>query len=102
MILLLLRGLGFGGPVGSILATAAKQVGKNASTRMILKAALKNNLGKISAMTTVEGLLGSMHESQLQEVRVQAGQMKEKDVGKIVTAGALTGCFLSGRSTPSS
>ena len=86
-------GLGFGGPVGSILATAAKQVGKNASTRMILKAALKNNLGKISAMTTVEGLLGSMHESQLQEIRVQTGQMKEKDVGKIVTAGALTGAF---------
>ena len=84
-------GLGFGGPVGSILATAAKQVGKKATTRMILKAALKNNLGKISGMTTVEGLLGSMHESQLQEVRIQANQMKEKDIGKIVTAGVLTG-----------
>ena len=84
-------GLGFGGHVGGILATAAKQVGKTATTRMILKAALKNNLGKISGMTTVEGLLGSMHESQLQEVRIQADQMKEKDIGKIVTAGVLTG-----------
>ena len=86
-------GLGFGSAVGGVLATAAKQVGKKATTRMILKAALKNNLGKISGMTTVEGLLGSMHESQLQEIRIQTGQMKEKNVGKIATAGVLTGAL---------
>jgi len=84
-------GLGAGAGVGGVLAAAAKQVGKKATTRMILKAALKNNLGKISGMTSVEGLLGSMHESQLQEIRVQTGQMEEKDVGDIVTAGVLTG-----------
>ena len=76
--------------MGGVLAAAAKQVGKKATTRMILKAALKNNLGKISGMTSVEGLLGSMHESQLQEIRVQTGQMEEKDVGDIVTAGVYT------------
>ena len=63
-------GMGFGGPIGSILAQAAKQVGKGATTRMILKTALKGNLGKIGGMTTVEGLLGGMHEAQRQELMI--------------------------------
>lgn len=84
-------GMGFGGPIGSILAQAAKQAGKGATTRMVLKTALKGNLGKIGGMTSVEGLLGSMHESQRQEMLIEADMMGKKDVGDIVTAGALTG-----------
>jgi len=84
-------GMGFGGPIGSILATAAKQAGKGATTRMVLKHALKGNLGKIGAMTSIEGLLGSMHESQRQEMLIEADMLGKKDVGDIVTAGVLTG-----------
>ena len=84
-------GMGFGGPIGSILAAAAKQVGKGATTRMILKAALKGNLGKIGGMTSIEGLLGGMHESQRQELMIEAKGFGEKDVGKIATSAALTG-----------
>ena len=84
-------GMGFGGPIGSILGAAAKQVGKGATTRMILKAALKGNLGKIGGMTSIEGLLGGMHESQRQELMIEAKGYGEKDVGDIVTAGVLTG-----------
>jgi len=84
-------GMGFGGPIGSILATAAKQAGKGATTRMVLKHALKGNLGKIGAMTSIEGILGSMHESQRQEMLIEADMLGKKDVGDIVTAGVLTG-----------
>tara|TARA_R110002153_G_scaffold235835_1_gene389211 strand:+ start:2118 stop:5426 length:3309 start_codon:yes stop_codon:yes gene_type:complete len=84
-------GMGFGGPIGSILSQAAKQAGKGATTRMVLKTALKGNLGKIAGMTSVEGLLGAMHESQRQEMLIEADMMGKKDVGDIVTAGALTG-----------
>ena len=85
-------GMGFGGPIGSIVAGAVKQAGKGATTRMVLKHALKGNLGKIGAMTSIEGVLGGMHESQRQEMLIEAGMMAEgKDVGAIVTAGALTG-----------
>tara|TARA_R110000803_G_scaffold4073_1_gene13985 strand:- start:91 stop:3393 length:3303 start_codon:yes stop_codon:yes gene_type:complete len=84
-------GLGFGGPIGSILAQAAKQVGKGATTRMILKTALKGNLTKIGGMTSIEGLLGGMHEAQRQELMIEAKGYGEKDIGKIATSAALTG-----------
>ena len=84
-------GLGFGGPIGSILAQAAKQVGKGATTRMILKTALKGNLKKIGGMTSIEGLLGGMHEAQRQELMIEAKGYGEKDIGKIATSAALTG-----------
>ena len=84
-------GLGFGGPIGSILAQATKQAGKGATTRMILKTALKGNLTKIGGMTSIEGLLGSMHESQRQEMLIEAEMLGKKDVGDIVTSGVLTG-----------
>ena len=86
-------GMGFGGPIGSMIAQAIKQSGKAATTRMILKHALKGNLGKITGMTTIEGVLGGMHESQRQEMLIEADMMgrEDKDISSIVTAGALTG-----------
>ena len=84
-------GMGFGGPIGSILAQATKQIGKGATTRMILKTALKGNLKKIGGMTSIEGLLGGMHEAQRQELMIEAKGHGEKDIGKIATSAALTG-----------
>jgi len=84
-------GMGFGGPIGSILAQATKQIGKGATTRMILKTALKGNLKKIGGMTSIEGLLGGMHEAQRQELMIEAKGYGEKDIGKIATSAALTG-----------
>ena len=84
-------GLGFGGPMGAILTGAIKQAGKGAATRVIMRQALKGNLGKITAMTSVEGLLGAMGESQRQEMKVEVGMMTEKDYGMIGTMGAVSG-----------
>ena len=86
-------GMGFGGPIGSIVAQAVKQAGKGATTRMVLKHALKGNLSKIGGMTTIEGVLGGMHESQRQEMLIEANMMgrEDKDTSSIVTAGVLTG-----------
>ena len=84
-------GLGFGGPIGAVLTGAVKQAGKGAATRVILRQALKGNLGKITAMTSVEGLLGAMSESQRQEMQVEVGMMAEKDYGRIGTMGAVSG-----------
>ena len=84
-------GLGFGGPIGSVVTQAVKQAGKGAATRAILATALKGNLGKITAMTSVEGLLGAMSESQRQEVEVEVGMMASKDWKTIGAAGALGG-----------
>jgi hypothetical protein len=84
-------GLGFGGPMGAILTTAVKTAGKGATTRAILSHALKGNLGKVTAMTSVEGLLGAMGESQRQEMKIEVGMMNEKDYGAIGTMGAVSG-----------
>lgn len=84
-------GLGFGGPIGSVVTQAVKQAGKGAATRAILATALKGNLGKITAMTSVEGLLGAMSESQRQEVKLEVGMMASKDWKAIGAAGALGG-----------
>ena len=84
-------GLGLGGPIGSVATQAVKQAGKGATTRAILATALKGNLGKITAMTSVEGLLGAMSESQRQEMEVEVGMMASKDWKTIGTAGALGG-----------
>ena len=84
-------GLGFGGPIGSIVTGAVKQAGKGATTRAIMRQALKGNLGKITAMTSVEGLIGAMGESQRQEMKVEVGMMAEKDYGMIGTMGAVSG-----------
>ena len=84
-------GLSLGGPIGSVVTQAVKQAGKGAATRAILATALKGNLGKITAMTSVEGLLGAMSESQRQEIEVEVGMMASKDWKTIGTAGALGG-----------
>ena len=84
-------GLGFGGPMGAILTTAVKTAGKGATTRAILSHALKGNLGKVTAMTSVEGLLGAMGESQRQEMKIEVGMMNEKDYGAIGTMGVVSG-----------
>tara|TARA_R100001377_G_scaffold9516_1_gene4842 strand:- start:503 stop:4045 length:3543 start_codon:yes stop_codon:yes gene_type:complete len=84
-------GLGFGGPMGAILTTAVKTAGKGATTRAVLSHALKGNLGKVTAMTSVEGLLGAMGESQRQEMKIEVGMMTEKDYGAIGTMGAVSG-----------
>ena len=92
-----IAGLGFGGPIGSILAQSAKQVGKGAATRAVLSHALKNNVGKLSAMTSVEGLLAGMHESQRQEAQKEVGLIAEKDWGDIATSAAIgTGASVVG------
>lgn len=92
-----IAGLGFGGPIGSILAQSAKQVGKGAATRAVLSHALKNNLGKLTAMTSVEGLLAGMHESQRQEAQKEVGLISEKDWGDIATSAAIgTGAAMAG------
>tara|TARA_R110000764_G_scaffold196201_1_gene281358 strand:+ start:5272 stop:8859 length:3588 start_codon:yes stop_codon:yes gene_type:complete len=84
-------GLGLGGPIGAIVGSAVKQAGKGAATRTILRHALKGNLGKITAMTSVEGLLGAMGESQRQEMKIEVGMMGEKDYATIGTMGAVSG-----------
>ena len=84
-------GLGFGGPMGAILTGAVKQAGKGATTRAILRQALKGNLGKVTAMTSVEGLLGAMGESQRQEMKMEVGMMADKDYAAIGTMAAVSG-----------
>ena len=84
-------GLGFGGPIGSALTAAVKQAGKGATTRAILRQAMKGNMGKITAMTSVEGLLGAMGESQRQEIKVEVDLMASKDWEMIGTMGAVSG-----------
>ena len=84
-------GLGFGGPIGSALTTAVKQAGKGATTRAILRQAMKGNMGKITAMTSVEGLIGAMGESQRQEVKLEVDLMASKDWEMIGTMGAVSG-----------
>lgn len=79
-----------GGPVGSAAALAARQAGKSMLSKAVMGHVLKNNLGRITTATTLEGLTGAMHESQRQELNIEVGRLGEKDYAGIATAGALS------------
>ena len=79
-----------GGPVGSAAALAARQAGKSMLSKAVMGHVLKNNLGRITTATTLEGLTGAMHESQRQELNIEVGRLGKKDYEGIATAGALS------------
>jgi len=85
-----LAGMLIGGPVGSAAAVAARQAGKGLLTRTVMGHMLKGNLGRITALTSLEGLAGAMHESQRQELNIEIDNMASKDWGNVALAGGLT------------
>lgn len=85
-----LAGMAMGGPVGGAAATAARQAGKSILSKAVMGHILKNNLGRITLLTGLEGLTGAMHESQRQELNIEIGRMADKDWGNVALAGGLS------------
>jgi len=78
------------GGASAIAAMAARKAGASVLSRAVMGHMLKGNLGRITATTSIEGLGGAMVESQRQELKIEIGQLAEKDWGDIALVGGVT------------
>ena len=78
------------GSAATVAALAARKSGKALLSKAVMGHMLKGNIGRITAATTLEGLGGAMAEAQRQELKIEIGQMEEKDWGSVALVGGVS------------